>query len=216
MISVVVADDQPVVRQGLRSFFDGDSAITIVGDTGSGPELFGLLEELHPDVLIVGLTLPGIDGLEMTREVARRWVDIRVIILTMCSDEVLVQKALTSGALGYVLKNSTAAELKHAIHEVAAGRRHLSAPIAEQAIEAFVRGGKQPPFDRYNTLTKREQEVLKLAARGLSNAAIAGRLLISPRTVETHRARLMRKLGLRTQTELVRYSLRRGIVPMDE
>jgi DNA-binding NarL/FixJ family response regulator len=215
MIRVVVADDQPVVRQGLRSFFDGDSAITIVGDTGSGPELIDLLQEFQPDVLIIDLALPGIDVLEVTREVTQRWVDIHVIILTMSSGEAQVQKALTNGAAGYVLRNSTAAELRRAIHEVVAGRRYLSAPLVDQAIESIVRAGKQPPFDAYNTLTHREQEVLKLAAGGLNNSAIASRLLISPRTVESHRARLMRKLGLHTQTELVRYDLRRGIVPMD-
>ena len=114
-----------------------------------------------------------------------------------------------------MLKESTAAELRRAIHDVMAGRRYLSAPLAERAIEAFVRSAQHGAFDEYNTLTSREQEVLKLAAQGLNNAEIAAKLAISPRTVETHRARLMHKLGLRTQTELVRYALRRGILSLD-
>jgi len=215
MIRIVVANNYPVVRQGLRSFLEHDPELSIVGETDDGPQAISLVEELHPDVLITDLLLREMDGLEVTQQVTRRWPDIRVVVMTTRSDETSVQKALASGAVGYVLKDSTAPELRRAIHDVIYGRRYLSAPLSERAIEAFVRSAQNGAFDPYNTLTSREQEVLKLAAQGLNNADIASKLSISPRTVETHRSRIMQKLGLRTQTELVRYALRRGILPLD-
>jgi two-component system, NarL family, response regulator NreC len=216
MIRIVIANEHPVVRQGLRVFLDSDPEFDIVGETDNGPEVLRLVEDLRPDVLIVDLVIRGQDGPELTQQITRQWPDVRVVILSIRSDETSVQKALGSGAVGYVLKDSTAAELRRAIHDVMAGRRYLSPQLSERAIEAFVRNAQHAPFDEYNTLTSREQEVFRLAALGLNNAEVAAKLSISPRTVETHRSRIMHKLGLRTQTELVRYALRRGIVPKDD
>ena len=216
MIRIVVADDHDVVRRGLRSFLEIDPEFSIVGEAANGLEVAPLIEELQPDVLILDMTMPGKTGLEVTQEIMQRWPQTRVIILSMHSDEALVQKALSYGAAGYVIKDSTSADIGRAIRDVVAGRRFLSSPLSERAIEAFMRNAPQVGFDAYTTLTAREQEVLKLAAQGLNNAEIGTQLAISPRTAETHRSRMMHKLGLRTQTELVRYAIKRGILPLDE
>jgi DNA-binding NarL/FixJ family response regulator len=214
MLRIVVVDDHHVVRQGLRGFLETEPEFIIVGEAANGVDACTVVEELQPDVLIVDLIMPGLDGLEVTQHVTRHCPNIRVIILSMHGDEASVQKALASGAAGYVLKDSTAGDLVRAIRDVVAGRRYLSAPLSERAIEAFVRSAQQAAADEddHNALTHREQEVLRLAALGFSNTEIATKLIISPRTAEAHRAKMMRKLGLRSQTELVLYALRQGIL----
>jgi DNA-binding NarL/FixJ family response regulator len=214
MLRIVVVDDHHVVRQGLRGFLETEPEFIIVGEAANGVDACTVVEELQPDVLIVDLIMPGLDGLEVTQHVTRHCPNIHVIILSMHGDEASVQKALASGAAGYVLKDSTAGDLVRAIRDVVAGRRYLSAPLSERAIEAFVRSAQQAATDEddHNALTHREQEVLRLAALGFSNTEIATKLIISPRTAEAHRAKMMRKLGLRSQTELVLYALRQGIL----
>jgi DNA-binding NarL/FixJ family response regulator len=216
MIRIVVANDLPVVRQGLRSFLEADTEFSVVGETDNGQEVVALVEQFQPDVLIIDLVMRNANGFDVMRQIAGRWPDVHVVIMTTQADAASVQKALANGAAGYILKDATAADLRRAIRDVMAGRRYLSTPLAERAIEAFMRSIENGAFDEYNTLTSREQEVLKLAAQGLNNADIASKLSISPRTVETHRGRIMHKLGLRTQTELVRYALRRGILSLDQ
>jgi DNA-binding NarL/FixJ family response regulator len=159
--------------------------------------------------------MPGLNGLEVTRQVGRRSPDTRVILLSMHANEAYVLEALRNGATAYVLKDCTAAELVSAVREVQAGRRYLSPPLSERAIESYLQKAEAATLDIYNTLTAREREVLQLAAEGHSNSDISSRLFISPRTVEIHRANLMRKLGLRNQTDLIRFALRRGIVPLE-
>jgi DNA-binding NarL/FixJ family response regulator len=214
MLRIVVVDDHHVVRQGLRGFLETEPEFKIVGEAANGLDGCAVVEELQPDVLIVDLIMPGMDGLEVTQHVTQHCPNIRVIILSMHGDEASVQKALACGAAGYVLKDSTAADLTRAIRDVVAGRRYLSSTLSERAIEAFVRSAQHAASDDddYNQLTNREHEVLKLAAVGFSNTEIATKLTISPRTAEAHRANMMRKLGLRSQTELVLHALRHGIL----
>ncbi|NIO68877.1 MAG: DNA-binding response regulator, partial [Anaerolineae bacterium] len=149
------------------------------------------------------------------RQVSQRSPRTHVVILSMHPNEAYVLEALRAGAAAYVLKESTSAELVRAVREAVAGRRYLSPPLCEHAIEAYIQKAESAALDPYETLTAREREVLHLVAEGHTNAEIAERLFISRRTVETHRANLMRKLGLRTQTDLISYALRRGILPME-
>ena len=214
-VTLLLADDHHVVRQGLRALLEADPDFRVVGEASDGLEVPDLVERLQPRVLIVDLMMPGLNGLEVTRQVSKRSPQTRVLILSMHSNEAYVLEALRNGAAAYVLKDSTAAHLVHAVREVVAGRRYLSPPLSERAIETYAEKAKSTSLDPYETLTTRERQVLHLAAEGLTNAEIADRLSISPRTAETHRANLMRKLGLRSQTDLVRYALRRGIVPME-
>ena len=170
----------------------------------------------HLIVLVVDLMMPGLSGLEVTRQVRQRSPRTHIVILSMYSNEAYVLEALRNGAAAYVLKDSTAADLVHAVREVVAGRRYLSPPLSERAIETYTEKAKSTLMDPYETLTTRERQVLHLAAEGCTNAEIGDRLSISPRTVETHRANLMRKLGLESQTDLIRYALRRGIIPLND
>ena len=215
LTTIVLADDHPVVRQGLRAVLEAEKDFRLIGETGDGLETVRLIERLQPDVLMLDLMMPGLGGLEVTRQVSQRSPRTRVVILSMHADEAYVLEALKNGATGYVLKESSADDLVRAIREVAAGRRYLSPPLSERAIETYVQRARDASLDGYESLTPREREVLHLAAEGHHNPEIAARLFISSRTVEVHRANLMRKLGFRTQTDLVRYALKRGILPLE-
>jgi two-component system response regulator NreC len=212
MTTIALADDHHIVRQGLRRLLEDEPDFQVVGDTGDGLEALQLVERLQPDVLVVDLAMPGLSGLEVTRQVCQRSPQTRVIILSMYANEAYVLEALKNGAAGYVLKESSGVDLVLAMREALAGRRYLSPPLSEHAIEAYLKKVDTGPPDPYETLTAREREVLHLAAEGHTNNQIAKRLSISPRTVETHRANLMRKLGLNNHAELIRYALGRGIL----
>ena len=215
MTTIVLADDHHIVRQGLRVLLEGQPDFQLVGEAGDGLEAVQLTERLKPDVLIIDLMMPSLNGLEATRQVSQRSPHTRVVILSMHANEAYVLEALRNGAAGYVLKDSSAADLVQAVREVVTGRRYLSSPLSERAIAAYVQKASDVALDPYEMLTNREREVLHLAAEGYTNAEIADQLSISPRTAETHRANLMHKLGLRTHTDLIRYALRRGILPME-
>jgi DNA-binding NarL/FixJ family response regulator len=210
---IILADDHNVVREGLRALLEAEPDLTVAGEAADGLTTVHLVERVKPDVLVVDVMMPALNGLEVTRQVVRRSPDTRVIVLSMYSDESYVMEALKNGAAGYVLKSSTRSDLVQAIREVMAGERYLSAPLSARAVEAYVERAKGTEVVAYDTLTSREREVLQLAAEGHTSAEIAARLSISSRTVETHRSAVMRKLGLRRQTDLVRYALRRGILP---
>lgn len=213
MTTIVLADDHAIVRQGLRALLETDPEMEIVGESADGLTALELIEDLRPDIAIVDVTMPDLSGLEVVRRVARRSPDTAVIVLSMHADEGYVIEALRSGAAGYVLKSTSTSSIIDAIREVMHGRRYLSPPFTQRAIEAYIRASEEEGHeDAYETLTLREREVLHLVAQGHTNAEIAARLVISPRTVETHRANLMRKLNLHTQADLWRYSLRRGII----
>jgi two-component system response regulator NreC len=214
--TIVLVEDHQIVLEGLRALLETEPGLTIVGQTDNGSEAAQLAERLRPDVMIVDLMLPGLNGLEVTRLVRQRSPQSRIIILSMYDHESFVVEALKSGAAGYVLKRDGVAHLVQAVHEVRASRRYLSPSLSERALEAYilyveqVKNSSQKPVE---TLTPREREVLHLAAQGYTNAEIAAHLVISPRTVEVHRANMMRKLGLRTQADLIRFAIQQGILP---
>lgn len=211
--TIVLGDDHKIVLRGLRALLEAEPGFAVIGEAADGLRVLSLVERLKPDVLVLDLMMPGLGGFDVTRRVAKRFSKTRVIILSMYSSEAHVVEALRSGASGYVLKDASAEELTMAIHEAAAGRRYLSAPFSNDRIDSYL---KQPiAIDPYGTLTAREREVLHLVAEGLTSGDIARRLFISPRTAESHRANLMRKLGLRSRTDLVRFALQRGIVPLE-
>ena len=215
LLNIVLVDDHPVVRKGLRALLEAEPDLSVVGEAASGQEAIDLVERLKPALLIVDLRMPGLDGLEVTRQVSRRSPHTRVLILSMHANEAYVTEGLRSGATGYVLKDTDSTHLLQAVREVGAGGRYLSPPLSELIVAAYLQKSQDGSLDAYETLTARERQILLLAAEGCTNADIATRLSISPRTAETHRAHLMHKLGLKTQTELVRYCLRRGILPPD-
>ena len=210
-INILLADDHHLVRQGVRVLLEGESDFMVVGEAADATEVVQQSERLRPDVILLDLMMPGIHGLAALRQVAKCAPQINVLILSMYSNEAYVFEALRDGAAGYVLKSSRADELVLAVREVMAGRRYLSPPLTEKVVEAYRQSTGGVVLDPYDTLTAREREVLYLVSQGMSNAGIADKLFISARTVETHRANLMRKLNLRSHTELIRYALSRGI-----
>ncbi len=216
MTRILLADDHHVVRQGLRALLQSEPHFELVGEAGDGLEAVRLAERLKPDVLITDVMMPGLNGLEVARQVSKSLPRTRIIILSMYTNDAYVFEALKNGALGYVLKDSQAADLIQAVREVAAGRRYLSPPLSERALELYMRQVESVPEDPYELLTDREREVLQLVAEGRTSAEIAERLFISPRTAEGHRANLMRKLNLQTQADLIRFAVKRGIVPLDQ
>ena len=215
MTTIVVADDHHVVRQGIKSLLKEVADFQVIGEAADGIEVVKLIERIQPDVLVLDLMMHGINGLEVTREVRKSSPRTAIVILSMYGNEAYVLEALRAGAKAYVLKESTTDELIHAVREVAAGRRYLSSTLSEHAIEAYIQKVEDSALEPYDTLTTREREVLHLVAQGCTNTDIAKRLYISRRTVETHRSNMMQKLGLHTQTDLIRYALQQGIIPAE-
>ncbi len=208
MNTVVLADDHEVVRKGVRSVLEGEKKFTVVAEVADGLAAVAAVEQHRPDLLFLDLSLPRLHGIEVLRQVRTASPATRVLILSMHNDEPYVIEALRGGAMAYLLKGSDTAEILHAANEVLANRRFLSAPLSDWAITALVNKPAEPA-DALATLSPREREVLQYAAEGLSNAEIAEKLFLSPRTTETHRTNLMRKLNLRTQTDLVRFAIRK-------
>lgn len=214
-VSIILADDHPIVRQGLRTVIESEPDFDVVAEACDGLEAIEAVERLKPQVVVLDLQMPHLNGLEVVQQVTSRFPATSSILLSMHRDESYVLQGLQYGAAAYVLKDANISELVFAIREVVAGRRYLSPPLSENAIEAYVQKAKGTMHDPGATLTNREREVLHLAAEGWNNGQIAERLVISPRTAETHRNRVMRKLDLHSQSELIRYALKRGIVSLD-
>ena len=209
---IVIAEDHQIVRQGLALLLSKESDFQLVGETGNGLEAIELVEHLKPDVLLLDLTLPRVHGLEVTRQLKQRHTPTHILILSMHQEESYVIEALRHGASGYVLKDSAGTDLIEAVRKVRMGRRYLSPSLAEIAISLLEQRPTDPARDCCELLSSRERLVLELAAEGLSSADIAVRLFISRRTVETHRSNLMRKLELHSQTDLVRFAIRKGLI----
>ena len=215
MPNILLADDHNIVRQGLRALLQSEPHFRLVGEASNGIEAVRLAERLKPDVLITDVMMPGLNGLEVTRQVTKSLPKTRVIILSMYTNDAYVFEAFKNGALGYVLKDSEASDLIQAVREVIAGQRYLSPPLSERALELYIRKVESVPENPYELLTSREREVLQMVAEGRTSVEIANHLFISPRTAEGHRANLMRKLSLQNNADLIRFALKRGILPMD-
>jgi two-component system, NarL family, response regulator NreC len=214
-LTLLLADDHPIVRQGLQAVLKAQPDLQLVGEAADGPETVRLAERLRPDVLILDLMMPGLNGLDVAKHVSRRLPRTRIVVLSMHAAVAYALAAVRAGASAYVLKEAGVDELVQAVRAVGAGRRYFSPPLSEAGIEAYAGRTKETPPDPYHTLTFREREVLQLTAEGHSSAEIGERLFISPRTVESHRANLMRKLAVRNQKELIRYAVGRGLLPSE-
>ncbi|MGA9994227.1 MAG: response regulator transcription factor [Pyrinomonadaceae bacterium] len=214
--NIVLADDHRIVRQGLRALLAAEADFKVIGEADDGREALEVVRRLNPDVLVLDLMMPGLNGLEVARQLHKQSPKVGLVVLSMYDDEGFVLEALANGVSAYVLKDSNSSDLVQAVREVAAGRRYLSPPLSDRAIETYQQMARVGAMDKHETLTTREREVLQLSAEGHTNSEIAARLGISTRTAETHRSRLMHKLGLHTQSDLIRYALKRGIIPMEK
>lgn len=211
MITVLLADDHHLVRQGFKSLLDAEEDIEVIGEASNGVDAIKLAESLNPHVLVLDIKMEGINGLEVARQVRKRCHNTNILILSMYDNEEYVLEALRTGANAYVLKGSTSEEFLTALRSAAGGRRYLSQPLSEKAIEYYAEKMRDIQSESPG-LTLREREILQLIAQGETSGEIAEKLHISPRTVDTHRTNLMKKLGVKSKTELIRYALEHGIV----
>jgi DNA-binding NarL/FixJ family response regulator len=212
-IRILLVEDHTMVRQTLRRFLESQQDFQLVGETGDGIEVLDLVEKHRPHVVVLDLMLPGLHGVEVIRRLKQRCPRTQTLVLSMHLDHEYVARALTSGALGYVVKQASIDHLLTGVREVAAGRRYLSPPLSMEDVDLLISRGQDGSLDPYDTLTKREKEVLQLVAEGHTNAAVAARLGIGERTVETHRAHIMSKLGLNNHADLVRFALECNLLP---
>ena len=211
-ICVLLVDDHVLVRQGLRCVLETDPEIEIVGETGDGQTACELAERLHPDVVLMDLTLPEVDGIEATRRIMSRRGGPNVLVLTMHSDDVSVRQSLKAGARGYVLKDADDVDLLNAVKAVARGKSYFSPAVSKVLLTAYRGDGGHPIEDNLALLTDRECEVLRLIAQGKRNKEIAVELTVSVNTVETHRKHIMEKLDLHNTAEIVRFAVRKKVV----
>lgn len=215
-IRVLLADDHAVLRQALRLLLEMHDEVEVVGDVGDGREAVEAAQRLQPDVVLMDLAMPGLNGVEATRQLTQRARGVRVLMLTGYADDERLLEALRAGASGYVVKRSDVRELLLAIQAVHNGNPYISSSLSdgrsplELLIEA--RSGQSAPSDK---LTAREREILQLVAEGHPNQSIADHLVLSVKTVEAHKAHIMQKLGVQRTTDLIRYALRKGIITLD-
>lgn len=212
-LRVLLADDHIVMRSGLRALLDRQPNLEVVGECENGRETVELAGSLRPDVVVMDVGMPGLNGIEATRTIADQHSSPAVVILSMHADESYVMRALKAGARGYLLKDSAAADLIGAIQAVSQGKSFFSPKVSRILAEDYVRVLKQKgDVDTYDLLTSREREILQLLAEGKANKEVATALNISPYTVETHRSHILQKLNLHTPAELVLYAVRKGII----
>jgi DNA-binding NarL/FixJ family response regulator len=215
-IRVLLAEDHTIVRKGLRSLLDAEPDIEVVGEADNGRQAIQQVRDLSPDVVLMDITMPELNGLEATRRIKGQFPQVQVLVLSMHANEQYVFEILRAGASGYLVKQSAVAELVLAIRAVHRGDGFLSPAISRTVIDEYSRRAEATMSDtQYDRLTPREREVLQLVAEGHSNREIADALCISIKTVEAHRAHLMDKLDLHNTAELTRYAIAKGLISTD-
>jgi DNA-binding NarL/FixJ family response regulator len=212
-LRIVLADDHTLVRHGLRKVLQDQSDWEVVGEANDGREAVRLVQELKPDVAILDIAMPRLNGIEATRQIARRFPEVHVLVLSMHADEPYVTQVLRAGASGYLLKDSADTDLIRAVAAVSQRKSFFSPAVAKVMLDDYVRQlADRGITDRYDTLTEREREVFQLIAEGKSNKDVADLLNLSPNTVETHRAHIMEKLDVHNAAEIVLYAVRKGVI----
>ena len=212
-VRVLICDDHALVRAGLAKLLEAEEGIDVVGEAAGGEDCIRQTGELHPDVVLLDVVMPGRSGIEVLPEVLASSQVTKVLVLSMQDDPAYVREAFTAGANGYLLKEAADSELVQAIHDVATGRRYVHPILGARLAAAETAAAAKAKAD---PLSEREHEVLRLLALGHTNQEIAKLLFISIRTAETHRARIMTKLGLRSRAEIVRYALATGALELDQ
>jgi DNA-binding NarL/FixJ family response regulator len=213
-IKVLIADDHVMVRQGFMVLLNAQPDIEVIGEAADGNEMVELAENLHPDVVLADISMPNLNGIEATKLIHQRNPEMPVVIITIHTSSSYVIRALRSGARGYVVKNDDFQHVIQAIKAVSLGQRYLSSQVSEQIIDAVVSGTSQD-FNMDERISIREREILQLIAEGNSNSQIAKKLVISARTVETHRTNIMRKLELTSQIDILRYAIQHGLAQLE-
>jgi DNA-binding NarL/FixJ family response regulator len=212
-IAVLLADDHPVVRDGVRCLLERQPDVRVVTAVGDGSAAIREAERLQPHVVVMDITMPGLNGIEATRVIADKMPGVAVIIFSMHSSPNIVRRAIKAGARGYVCKDAATEEVVRAVRAVADGKRYIGQGLAQNLLD--VQEGPRDGDRTQEALTTAERNILKLVAEGKSNPEVAATIGLTPRTVETYRLRLMRKLGIENLPSLVRYAIRHGIIPLE-
>ena len=211
--TILIAEDHTLIREGVKALVSFETDFEVVGEALDGREAIRLTEKLSPEIVLMDLSMPRMDGMQAIREIKRRWPKKRVLALTAHKTEEYVLTTLKAGADGYLLKDSTYQEMMTAVRSVLSGKRYLSPGISEKVIEGYLEGKQTIKVQGFwDNLTSREREVLKLIAEGYRNKEIANMLVISPKTVEKHRANLMEKLNFHNVSEVTAYAIEKGLV----
>ena len=208
---ILLADDHDIIRRGLKELLETHVGWQVVGEASSGRQAVELAGKLHPEIAILDLTMPELNGLEATRQIKKILPKTAVLIFTMHENENLIRDVLTAGALGYVLKSDAARHLINAVEALIQHKPYFSAKVSEAVLDGYLKAGRDEPATT-EPLTPREREIVQLLAEGKSNKEVADALGISPKTIETHRATIMRKLELKSFAEMVRYAIRNNII----
>ncbi len=211
-LRVMIVDDHGILRAGIRSLLESESDIEVVGEAGRGEEAIEKAKRLQPGLVLMDIAMPGMSGIEATRQIKKELPDTGVLILTMHDDEEFFFPVLRAGASGYIMKDARPQELLYAIKAVGRGQVFLSPAVAKPVLEAFMTAGCED--QKYATLTIREKEVLRLVACGKTSREVAETLFLSVRTVEKHRQSAMHKLGLYRPEELTKYAIRKGLIDL--
>jgi DNA-binding NarL/FixJ family response regulator len=215
MLKVVIADDHQLVRQGLRALLENNRDVEVIGEAGTGYEAVERVESLKPDVIVMDLSMPQLDGVQAASRILELDVPTQVVIVSMHADTTIIHNLVRRGIKGYLLKNALADELILAIRSASAGKLYLSPTISEAVMNMLIAPVHEQAGDGTDPLTPREREVLQLVAEGHTNASIANQLTISVKTVEKHRANLMSKLGVEDLATLIRIAIIRGYIFLD-
>jgi two-component system response regulator NreC len=214
-IKVLIADDHTILRQGIKALLDNQAEIEVIGEAKDGREALTLIERLLPDVILMDIAMPGLNGLEATRRIKKKFPKIKVLVLTMYTNEEYVFQILNAGANGYLVKETAFQDLISAIRAVYRDEAFMSPSISKKVINRYTQRVRETNNTTGDILTTREREILQLIAEGSSSKKIAEALFISPKTVETHRTHIMDKLNIHNRTNLVKYAIRTGIVDID-
>ena len=214
---VLIADDHEIMREGLRALLESHRGIEVIGEATNGQEALDKVAELHPDIVLMDISMPVMNGLDATRAIKQAHPDVKILILTMHEGEAYFFNILEAGASGYFIKGGSAADLVTALQVVEKGDVFLYPTMAKKLLVDYLQRANTG-FERENLdgLTPREQEVLKLVAEGYNNQEIADQLTLSPATVQTHRSNIMGKLNLHRRTELTKYAIKHGLISLDE
>lgn len=215
-INVMVVDDHSVVREGIKMVLGTDPELKVVGVAASGEEAVKEVHEIGPDVVVMDIAMPGLSGFEATRMIREQNPDVKVLALTVHDSEAYVFQMLQAGAVGYVLKRASADDVIQAVKAAHRGEAILHPSVAKLLITDYLTRVEHGDESSYDSLSEREREILKLIAEGRTNKEIAQMLYLAVKTVQAHRANLMRKLGMHDRTELVKYAIRKGIIGLDE
>ena len=210
-IKILLVDDHQILRDGIRSLVKGYDDMEVIGEAADGREALNMVEKLSPDLVIMDISMPDINGIDATRMIINEAPDVKIIALSMHHDKQFVSEIFRAGASGYLIKDSAFDELDHAIRVVMSGKTYINPQIASLVVESLISQSSTPPPQSFSLLTEREREVLQLIAEGRSTKQIAFDLSVSSKTVESHRRQVMGKLNIRSVAELTKFAIREGL-----